>query len=152
MAFDEENVYATGGWPEKEILALPGDRSGEIDPSESLWRSNKGVAYVPSPLLADGLLYLISDQGIAICYDVETGEALWQKRLGGAFTASPVIAGDRLYATDEQGKTFVLRAGRQFEQLAVNDLGSGGFASPAICGGSIFLRTGSDLFRIEAAN
>jgi len=152
MAFDDERVYATGGWPEKEILALPGDKTGQLDGSQVVWRSKKGVAYVPSPLLADGLLYLVSDQGVAICYDAATGEQLWQKRLNGEFSASPVLAGDKIYVTNESGATFVLRAGREFEQIAVNDLGSGGFASPVICGGSIFLRTGDSLLRIEALN
>jgi hypothetical protein len=36
---------------------------------------------------------------------------------------------------------FVFEAGRTFKMLAENDLGEGGFASPVIAGGRLYLRT-----------
>ena len=43
------------------------------------------------------------------------------------------------------GVTFVLKTGTEFEILAENDLGSGGFASCVVCGDNLYLRTGDSL-------
>jgi outer membrane protein assembly factor BamB len=53
--------------------------------------------------------------------------------------------GDKLFATNERGVTFVLRAGPEYEVVAKNDLGSGGFASPVVCGNRLLLRTADSL-------
>lgn len=144
-AFNDDLVFSSGGYPEKELLALRADGSGNVTDSHVVWRTNKGVTFVTSPLYHDGLLYIVSDKGIASCYQSETGKQLWQQRLSGGFSASPVVAGDRLYVTNEMGVTFVLKTGTEFEILAENDLGSGGFASCAVCGDNLYLRTGDSL-------
>lgn len=77
-----------------------------------------------------------------------TGKQVWQGRLDGNFSATPVLAGDLLFATNEAGRTYVLKTGSKFEVLAQNELGDGGFATPAICGGQIFLRTDHQLYCI----
>ena len=48
----------------------------------------------------------------------------------------------------ETGETFVLRAGREPEMLAQNDLGERFIASPAISGGRLFLRSDGTLFAV----
>lgn len=144
-SFNDSLVFSSGGFPEKEIMALRADGNGDVSDTHVVWRTNKGVAYVPSPLYHEGYLNVVSDGGIATCYQAETGEQLWQERLDGKFTASLVLAGDRLLITNEKGVTFVLKTGPDFEILAENDLGSGGFATAAVCGNEIYLRTGDSL-------
>ena len=51
------------------------------------------------------------------------------------------MVGERIYATNEAGVTYVLRATPDgCEVLAENRLGDDAFATPAICGGRIYLR------------
>jgi outer membrane protein assembly factor BamB len=106
------------------------------------------VPYTPSPLLVGEELYLVSDIGIATCLDAKTGEIRWQQRLGGNFSASPVFADGRIYFLNEEGMTTVLAPGKEFRRLATNSLDGWTFASMAISGGAIFLRSDSNLYRI----
>ena len=150
VACSDELVFASGGYPEKEILAVRADGSGDVGESHVAWRGSKGVTYVPSPIYHDGYLYIVNDRGIASCIDAASGKAEWTKRLGGEFSASPVLAGENLFAVSEAGTTYVFRASPQYELVAENQLGDGSLASPAICGGQIFLRTDGELCCIGA--
>jgi len=141
-------VFATGGFPEKEVLAVRADGSGDVTRTHVAWRSRKGVAYVPSPLHHAGRLYIVSDNGVATCFDARTGREVWSERLGGAFTSSPVLVGELVYVTNEAGRTYVLKAGPKFEQVAANDLGEGVLSTPAVVGGRIYLRTAGGLYCI----
>jgi outer membrane protein assembly factor BamB len=151
-AFSEDLVFSSGGYPEKELLAIRPDGSGDVSASHIAWRTSKGVTYVPSPLYHDGLLYVVNDGGFATCFDAKTGGQVWQERLDGSFSASPVLAGDAVLVTNEAGTTYVFRAGRTFELIATNKLESGGFASPVVSSGRIYLRTDNALYCVGAKN
>lgn len=147
-ACSDRLVFASGGYPEKELLAIRADATGDVTKSHVVWRTGKGVTYVPSPIYHAGHLYVVNDSGVAMCVEAESGRQVWQDRLAGAFSSSPVLVGDFLYVSNEAGKTFVLKTGPKFEVVAANDLGDGGFATPTICGGQLFLRTNHALFCI----
>jgi outer membrane protein assembly factor BamB len=149
-SFHDNMIFASGGFPEKEILAIRADGSGDVTDSHIVWRTGKGVTYVPSPIYHDGHLYVVTDGGIAYCYDANSGDEVWQKRLEGKFSASPVIADGKLFVTNEAGVTTVLKASPEFEVLAVNDLAADGHATPAIAGGRIYLRAGETLYCVGA--
>lgn len=146
VAFDEHTVFASGGYPEKELLAIRADGTGNVSRTHVVWRSAKPVTYVPSPLYYRQRLYIVTDNGIAAALDAATGRVVWQERLEGDFSASPVLAGEFIYASSEQGKTYVLRAADKFELVAVNDLSEPIFATPVICGGCIYVRTSRALY------
>ncbi|MBC8357261.1 MAG: PQQ-binding-like beta-propeller repeat protein [Planctomycetes bacterium] len=141
MAWNNELVFATGGYPQNGIVAIRAD-SGEV-----AWKTDDR-GYVPSPLAIEDRLLVIQDRGVAICLDAKTGKHLWKQRLGGNFSASPMLVGEHVYATDEAGKTIVFKVTPKFEKLAENNLDDGGFASPVICGGQLFLRTSKQLYCI----
>jgi outer membrane protein assembly factor BamB len=145
-AWGDGLVFASGGFPVKNLLAIRPDGSGDVTKSHVAWRTTRGVTYVPSPLYHAGRLYVVTDDGTVTCFEAATGKKLWQERLPGAFTASPVFAGSSLYATNEAGKTFVLKAGPTFELVATNDLGEATLATPAVCGGGLFVRTDRHLY------
>jgi outer membrane protein assembly factor BamB len=144
-AWDDRHVFVTGGFPEKEVMAIRADGSGDVTRTHVAWRSKKGVSYVPSPLYHAGRLYIVSDNGVATCFDAKTGREVWSERLGGAFTSSPVLVGELVYVTNEAGRTYVLKTGPKFEQVAANDLGEGVLSTPAVAGGRIYLRTAGSL-------
>ena len=116
--------------------------------SHVLWRTRGGASYVPSILHYRGLLYMTNEVGVVTCAEASTGEPLWRKRLAGLFFASPVAGDGKVYMVSETGETFVLRAGREAEVLAQNDLGERLIASPAIAKGRLLLRSDGALFSI----
>jgi len=104
---------------------------------------------VPSPLLYDGVLYLIKNGGILTALDPATGRELKVGRVKGAlggYSASPVAADGKVFLVSEEGKIAVLKAGPDWDLLAVNDLGEGSFATPALSQGRIYVRTDEALY------
>lgn len=138
MVWNESLVFASGGYPEKQTLAVRGDGSAEV-----VW-TDKVKAYEPSMLLSGEELYAVSDNGIACCWDAATGDKHWQQRLQGSFSASPVCCDGKIFAANTSGTAFVFRATPAgYEQVAENKLGDDAFATPAICDGEIFMRVGA---------
>jgi outer membrane protein assembly factor BamB len=99
-------------------------------------------------LVHEGKLFTINDDGIASCYDTTSGDPLWVKRLGGNFSASPALVGDNIYIPDEDGKTYIFKAADEYVPVATNDLRDGGFATPVVLQGKIYLRTLHHLYCI----
>jgi hypothetical protein len=139
--FDPEWVWASAGFPKRNLICVRANGSGDVTKSHVVWKKEGNTAYVPSLLLADGLLYMVEDEGHVTCFEAKTGKVVWETRLRGAFSSSPVLAGGHIYVVSEAGVMYVFKAGRTFELVGENDLGDGGFATPAISGGRIYLRT-----------
>ena len=86
-------------------------------------------------------LFGIMDAGVAVCWKSDSGEEIWKGRLGGNFSSSPVLVGKHIYAANESGTLLVYQADpTKFEIVAKNEIADEIFATPAICGGEIFLR------------
>jgi outer membrane protein assembly factor BamB len=139
VAWNDELVFAGGGYPESGVMAIDG-----ADGSKVVWQKDF-KAYVPSPLAVGDRLFVVQDNGVARCLNAKTGEEIWTKRLGGDFSASPVLVEDTIFVPDEDGLMHVFKAADKFEEIATNDLRDGGFASPVICGGRLYLRTSHNL-------
>jgi len=146
-----ELVYINSGYPRAELLAVrPGGR-GDVTGTHIAWQMTKNVPLNPSPLLLDGLLYLISGGGILTCVDAKTGAEVWQERLDGPFSASPIFIDGRIFLFNERGTGVVLEPGRQFKRVGENELEDGLMGSPAAAGRSLILRTKTHLYCVEAA-
>ena len=102
-----------------------------------------------SPLIVGDELYLVSDHGVISCLDARTGTVHWQERLGGDCTASPLFAEGRIYVTDENGVTKVIAAGKEYRELATNELPGRSLASLATADGAIFFRTDTAIYRLD---
>jgi outer membrane protein assembly factor BamB len=139
--FTGDTVFASGGYPQKTLLAIRADGSGDVTRSHLRWQGDSKIGYVPSPLLRDGLLYGLSDNGLLRCYEAESGKIVWEHALKAPFYSSPVLVGDRIYLFDRDGLGYVVKTGRQFELLATNELADGVFSTPVILGGRIYLRS-----------
>jgi outer membrane protein assembly factor BamB len=120
------------------VAVLPPGAGGE--PKE-VWRMERSVSYMPTPIFLNGLLFCCSEQGIATCLRADSGQQVWQERLSGNFGGSPVIAGDKMYCTDNKGEVVVLSASERYELLARNPLGEETQSTPAIAGGRVYFRT-----------
>jgi len=92
--------------------------------------------------------------GILTTHDAGTGKVIKAARIEGAlggYSSSPVAAEGRVWLASEEGKVSVLRAGGEWEVLAVNDLGEGCYATPALAEGVIYLRTDEALYALSEA-
>jgi outer membrane protein assembly factor BamB len=149
-------VFATSGFRGNSLKAVRlADARGDITGSPAIaWTLDRDTPYVPSPLLYDGILYLLkTNSGVLSAYDAKTGTAHYQgQRLNGApnVFASPVGAAGRVYIPGRDGTTAVIRHGPTFEVLAENALDDGFDASPALVDNEIYLRGYKSLYCIAA--
>ena len=142
-------VFYPSGWSTGQVLAIRPDGRGDVTASHVVWRVTRGAPQKPSLVLSGDLLFMITDAGVAQCLDARTGEVVWRQRVGETYSASPVLANGRIYFFSEEGRTTVIEAGREFKILAENRLDDGFFASAAVDGDALFLRTVTHLYRIE---
>ncbi len=145
-------VYCLGGRSGIAALAVRAGGSGDVTKTHRLWTSTKG-SNVSSPVYLDRHLYWVHDsRGVAYCAKADSGEVLYEERLPRAeqVYASALLAGNRLYYLTRDGRTFVLAAKPDFEQLAVNSLRDGGVfnGTPAVDGARLLIRSDKFLYCI----
>ena len=151
----EDMVIALTGWRNANLLAIKLGGKGDItgNPEFIKWTNQRGNSYTPSPVLHDGILYLLADNGVLSAFDALTGEVHYmQQRMPGfpSYKASPVAAGGHLYTASENGMATVIKLGKQFEVVAANKMGDEMFvSSPVIVDGDLFLRSQDELFCIS---
>jgi len=139
-----DHVRGPNGLVALNLASSPGDKPA------LLWRFEKGFeSVIPSPVLYQQILYSVKNGGILTAFDAKTGEVVKTGRIPGAlggYSASPVIAEGQIYFTSEEGKIAVVRAGREWELVRLNDLQEDIFATPALSQGKIFIRTANALY------
>lgn len=139
-------LFVTGGYPDHHILALKADGRGNITKSDKIvWRTNRGVAYVPSPISEGDYFLVVSDSGVAHCFEAKTGKLMWHERMG-EHHASLVSADGLVYFLNDHGVMNVVKPGPEYVRVAQNEIGEKTFASPALSAGQIFLRGDRHLF------
>ena len=132
-----------------KIIGLRTDGKGDVTDSHIVWTARNSAAKKSSPMIVDELIYMVSDDGIISCVDVENGETLYRERVGSDYAASPIYASGKLYFFSMKGDVLVLKPGRNYEALANSKFGSGFMASPAVSGGKLILRSKTHLYCFE---
>lgn len=140
-------VVVMSGFRDPNLQAIRLDGKGTV-----VWSNTRGNSYTPSPVLHNGLLYFVTDNGQLSCFDVATGQPHYrQQRLPKPynFKASPVGANGNLYLATEVGDVVVVKMGTTYEVVATNTLENASFiATPAIVDGMIYLRSQNALYAI----
>jgi hypothetical protein len=142
-------LFLTSGHP-SQLMAVKETVGGAVPKEAVVWETDKGVPTRPSLLLVGDLLFMVSDGGVMTCLDAKTGKSYRTERLNGQYTASPVYAAGHIYLANEGGKTMVVKAGKDLEVVATNELKDGCMASPAVSGDALILRTKTSLYSIGA--
>jgi outer membrane protein assembly factor BamB len=134
-------VFVPAGFGSGGVLVVRPGKPGEVLDTKApgsdgtqlqvVWKTKQKAPKKPSLLLFGDLLFAIDDNGVATCWEAMTGTVVWSERLGGHYSASP------------------LAAGREFKKLAENQLSDGFMASPAVSGDALFLRSRTQLYRLE---
>lgn len=151
-------IVASGRGPERPIFAVRPDARGDVTLAKDT-TSNAAVAwsktgrgpYMPTPLVYDGILYVLGNNGVFDAYDVATGQEVYRQRLpnvGSGFSASPVAADGKIYLSNEDGEMLVIAAGREFKHITTNSMGELLMATPALSDGVMYVRTAASLFAI----
>ena len=141
-------VLSCSSWPKRVLLAIKPDGNGNVTQSKIAWTSADGAPYVPSPISAGDWFFTSGFAGKEVCcFEAATGKILWREKMG-LHHASPVLADGLLYFLNDDGVAHVVKAGPQFELVARNELGEKTYASPALSGGQIFLRSFKNLYCI----
>jgi len=149
---------AQNGEASRPFFAIRPGASGDISLKETeestafvAWRQPRASGYTPSALVADGRVYLVHDTGIMGVYAADTGRQIYKARVGGVghtFSASPVASGSHIYFLDEDGTTIVVEGGDSYKEVAQNALNEMSLASPAVAGGSLYIRTEKRLYKV----
>ena len=142
---EEEFMKGFKDKPGKPLLVAvrPGG-SGNVTETHASWSVNRNIPEIPSPLLHDGIIYLIRAGGVLAATDAQNGEIIYRNRissLGGQCTASPVYANGHLYLVASHGVISVVATGRKFREIHSYDLGEESETTPAIDRNSIYIRT-----------
>lgn len=125
---------------------------GDVTQSHVLWRYEKGLQNIPSPLLYDGVLFLLREGGILTSLNPANGSVHKQGRVEGAvdaYFASPVVADGKLITASKEGKVALIKPGAQWEVMSVGDFGEEIWATPAAADRQLFVRTQKALYCFE---
>ncbi len=127
-------------------------KEGETSNAGVAWSQPRGGPDKPSPVIYQGHLYVLRQNGMLTCYDAKTGTEVYRQRIpgAGAFWASPWAGDGKLYCLDDRGTTHVVQAGPKFKVLGKNTLDEMCWATPAVADGAVFLRGVDHLYCLRA--
>ncbi len=145
LVSDDQRFYLAG--PRKTTAVLRADLGSSESPIA--WTTRVGGANVASPVVVDGLLFMVSDRGIATCLDSRSGRVLWRQRLAGEYRASPTAIGDFIYFSNTDGRTTIVAADEEYRPVGENLLTEGIFGSLAPAADKLFIRSEKHLFCVE---
>jgi outer membrane protein assembly factor BamB len=131
------------------VLGLRPDIQGDATNNKDakVWTLPRGTPDVPSPLVHDGLVYLVSEDGVLMCLDAKTGETYYHERMHAArHRASPIYADGHLYVAAFDGHVTVVKAGKKFEIVAQTEMKDPITASPAVSNGTLYVRSFESLW------
>ncbi len=160
--YDNEHIYLgkTGAPGKPGILySVKAGALGDITPVDSglvssgvEWTIRETGVSNPSPLLFNGLIYLLSGRGGELyCLDAATGVQVYKEKVEkvGACWASPWAQGNKIYFYDEKGVTQVIQAGKEFKVVSQNILNDKFWASVAITNDAYIFRGVKKLFCVK---
>jgi outer membrane protein assembly factor BamB len=148
-----------GGGGGGGLFAVRAGASGDVTPKDGetasagvAWSVPRGGPDKPSPLVYQGHLYVLRQNGLLACYEAETGKEVYRQRVPGAaaFWASPLAGDGKLYCLDDRGTTHVVQAGPKFKVLGKNSLAEMCWATPAAAHGALLLRGVDHLYCVGA--
>lgn len=146
---EEVEIFLRRNSARSGLYAIKPEGSGDLSAKAITWSYEKGLPNIPSPLLYGGLLYVIREGGILTALDPVSGKVIKQGRVTGAlgdYFASPVAADGKLFLLTHDGKLAVLKAGPEFEVLKVNELDETSWATPALDGNQVFVKTQTAIY------
>ena len=151
-------VVVSGRGPERPIFVVRPNAHGDLTLPDGksnneavVWSRTGRGSYMPTPLVYNGTLYVLGNNGLFDAYNLKTGEEVYRQRLplvGSGFSASPVASDGKIYLSNEDGEMLVIAAGDKFAHLSTNSMGELLMATPALSDGVMYVRSAASLFAI----
>lgn len=140
--------FATESQP--TLLAIRPGAKGDARKSHVVWELHRGLPESPSILYCRKRLYLLRDGGLLTCLEAATGKEIFREKIGarGQYAASPIAAGDKIIVASVRGTVTVIRVHDELQILARNEFKEKIFATPALAGNKIYLRTDRHLYAL----
>jgi outer membrane protein assembly factor BamB len=134
------------------LMAVKPGGTGDITESHTKWDLHRGIPEIPTPLAANGRVYLVSDGGVLTVVDADNGRVTDRQRLGvaGHYRASPVLANNHLYLLAELGGLTVVNVASTPEVVHQYDFAQRIAATPAIDENSLYIRTDGFLYAFRS--
>ena len=157
---DKDRVISEGEWMEAmagfaalsrpNLVAIRAGARGDARASHLAWEIQRGVPETPSLLHYRGRLYLVRDGGWVTCLEAATGRELFRERVGasGQYIASPIAVGDKIVIASVAGVVTVIEAADELKVLGRNDFGERIYATPAVAGDRLYVRTADHLYAL----
>jgi outer membrane protein assembly factor BamB len=155
---DDVLVVVSGRGAERPIFVVKAGARGDLTLPDGktssdavIWSRTGRGSYMPTPLIYNGVLYVLGNNGTFDAYNLKTGEELYRQRLpviGSGFSASPVASDGKIYLSNEDGEIIVVGAGQKFSHIATNSMGELLMATPALSDGVMYVRSSASLFAI----
>jgi outer membrane protein assembly factor BamB len=157
MDLDQDGVLNRQEWEkyaevfrraQNAILAIKPSGSGELDDKAIVWKYTRGVPYVATPVLHNGIIWMVKEGGIVTKLDASSGALIQEERVAGFgnYFASPVIGDGHVYFASEPGTVSVVSAERDWRLISSRDFHEKIYATPRLNGGRLFLRTDRALY------
>ena len=146
-------IYVNTGLnqPISELWAVRADGKGDVTKTNLLWKFKENVPGISTPVIANGLIFMVNEKGILSCLDAKTGQLIWKEKLQGNynFNWAPVSIEDKIYLTDMDGVTTVIKADKKFQVVAENKLEGKFLARLVVSENSLIMRSDTHIYRIE---
>jgi outer membrane protein assembly factor BamB len=146
---EEWRIWTAGSASENGLLAFRAGGQGDLTGRSLVWRYGRSVPQLPTTVVYRGVVYMINDGGVLTTLDAATGTVRKQARLRGAvdnYYASPVAGDGKVYVVSQSGVVVVLDSSGDQQVLSTGELDDEVYATPAIAGGRIFIRTRGALY------
>ena len=138
--YAHDMIFTTIGMRGPLLGITPFGQQGQIDRDGIVWTSRTGTPDTCCPVVWRDLVFVVTDKGVARCYNVRNGKLEWTERLKGVYKASPVAVDGHILFLNTEGLCTVVIAISRFEETATNLIPDTTLASPAISNGRIYLR------------
>lgn len=146
-------LIETGGHTELILVADAFVTSYDPKTGQELWRLKclASADVAPTPVFANGLLYVAADHVKFVAIDVKTRQVVWENKDDTPGIGTPVVAGNFLFAGLGDGGIACWDA-KTGQRLWLQETDEGFYASPIAAGHRVFLfdRTGR-MFIFEAS-
>ncbi|MFV0268974.1 MAG: PQQ-binding-like beta-propeller repeat protein [Draconibacterium sp.] len=149
-------VFVNSGWIFEDNTpfftrqyAIDPTGKGDVTKTHQVWMYDDEVPQIPTPVIVDGLMYMVHDRGMVTCLDAMSGKPVWKEKLKGNFNASPIYAAGNIYFVNVKGDCTIIKPGNSFQKVAENSINETVKAIPAFVGDQMILRTKDNLYLIK---
>lgn len=148
--FGKGLLYVDAGRGGEIGTAVDPTGKGDVIKTHIKWTTKVKGAAGTSPIVAGDYLYRVSDPGLIRCWKMATGEPVYEERTPHISPcSSPIATPDGRIYFASPSKSYVIKAGPEFEVLATNDLNDGAdYTTPAVANGRLYIKGKSYLWCI----